>query len=778
MTGWAGDLLLGCRLALAGGRRQLGRMVLIAVSTGLGVAVLLLAASVPVMWNARLDRPALVLLAAQPSGPADPPGVVPLHIAYAGTEYRGEQIDGFYLRGDAGALVPPGIDRLPGPGEVYLSPALARLLGSEQGALLRPRFPQRVAGTIGRVGLSSPGEYLFYAGTTSTDGLGGVGGVGGVGALEVLYGFGGGPYSPLPPQLWLLLVLGVVALLVPVLLVVATAGRAGALSRDRRLAALRLVGAGAGQVRRIAAGEALLGALAGLAFGGLLFLAGRQLAESVPVYGQTFFRADVHPAWSAVVLIALAVPLLAVLVAVLALRRMAIEPLGVVRQATATRRRLWWRLACPVLGVLLLDQAGPVDEFRRGGSRDTAVLVAGISLLLLTVPLLLPWLVERLVRVLRPNSVPFQLAVGRLRLDGDAPARVVGGVAVVLAGAIALQSTLIAAGQPRDGAAEARPAAEQWVVRLDGSVPAGTSELRRALATVPGVTPVAALADLPQPGGPLYPVWLAGCADVRALLAVAGCADGDVYQVRGDAGRPGTRPPPPPLPRELTFAAGRPDRSGPRWTVPARVPEVAARPGAEDLSGGFVVTPGALRGAHPLVGAAVLRVVLASDDPDLVERLRNAVAPFGWRAAVETRGGVPPDQTERQYRTIRTGLLLGALVTLLLAGASLLALAVEQVMERRRQVAVLSASGVPRGVLARSVLWQNALPMALAVPVAVLTGVALSRLLLRLIDRSPAVDWAGTGVLVAASALLVLAATALTLPALHRASQPTELRAE
>jgi predicted lysophospholipase L1 biosynthesis ABC-type transport system permease subunit len=174
----------------------------------------------------------------------------------------------------------------------------------------------------------------------------------------------------------------------------------------------------------------------------------------------------------------------------------------------------------------------------------------------------------------------------------------------------------------------------------------------------------------------------------------------------------------------------------------------------------------------------VLRVVLASDDPDLVERLRNAVAPFGWRAAVETGGGVPPDQTERQYRTIRTGLLLGALVTLLLAGASLLALAVEQVMERRRQVAVLSASGVPRSVLARSVLWQNALPMALAVPVAVLTGVALSRLLLRLIGRSPAVDWAGIGVLVMASAALVLAATALTLPALRRASQPTELRAE
>src|SRR5262249_41535468 len=153
------DLLLGCRLALAGGRRQLGRVVLTAVSTGLGVAVLLLAASVPAMWHARERAPG-IMLASQGLGTPGPPGVEPLYTIYAGTEYRGEQIEGLYLRGSPRALVPPGIDRLPGPDEVFLSPALARLLGSEQGALLRPRFPQRVAGTIGRAGLASPGEYL------------------------------------------------------------------------------------------------------------------------------------------------------------------------------------------------------------------------------------------------------------------------------------------------------------------------------------------------------------------------------------------------------------------------------------------------------------------------------------------------------------------------------------------------------------------------------------------------------------------------------------------
>jgi hypothetical protein len=110
----------------------------------------------------------------------------------------------------------------------------------------------------------------------------------------------------------------------------------------------------------------------------------------------------------------------------------------------------------------------------------------------------------------------------------------------------------------------------------------------------------------------------------------------------------------------------------------------------------------------------------------------------------------------------------GSLITLLLAGASLLVPALEQVRARRRPLAVLTASGVPRSTLAWSLLWQNAIPLLLAMVVAVATGAGLG--VLRVLAQPVALDFAGMGVLAGASVLLVLLVTVPTLPALRRAT--------
>lgn len=65
--------------------------------------------------------------------------------------------------------------------------------------------------------------------------------------------------------LLLIIVMACVALLLPVAVFIGTAVRFGGEQRDRRLAALRLVGADQAMTRRIAAGESLCGALLGLA---------------------------------------------------------------------------------------------------------------------------------------------------------------------------------------------------------------------------------------------------------------------------------------------------------------------------------------------------------------------------------------------------------------------------------------------------------------------------------------------------------------------------------
>ena len=83
------------------------------------------------------------------------------------------------------------------------------------------------------------------------------------------------------PVLLLLILVVFVVLLMPVGVFIAAAVRFGGERRDRRLAALRLVGADGMMTRRIAAGEALAGAVVGLVLGAGFFLIGRQAAGSV-----------------------------------------------------------------------------------------------------------------------------------------------------------------------------------------------------------------------------------------------------------------------------------------------------------------------------------------------------------------------------------------------------------------------------------------------------------------------------------------------------------------
>src|SRR3954452_8269326 len=401
-------LLLGARLALAGGRT---RLLLTAVGVGLGVALLLVAASIPTMLGARRDRNAARADVGQPAGA--------LLVADADSEFRRDEIRGRLLKGTGPA--PPGVARLPRPGEIVVSPALAKLLASPDGALLRPRFPGRVIGTIGHAGLQGPGELVFYRGTDRMP----------LDARRIARFGSATPHLQLPPALLLLAVVALAALLMPVAVFIATAARVGGEARDRRLAALRLVGADRAATVRVAAGESALGALAGLAVGALVFLAGRGLIEHATLWDISVFSADVRPSAPLAVLVALSVPLTAVAATVLGLRQVVLEPLGVVRQAGGRRRRLVWRLLPPVVGG---GPAGP------GGAGDENLAAAAVVLLLAGVATLLPWLVEAVVRRLGPGAVPWQLAIRRLQLDGGSSARVASGIAVAVAGAIALQT--------------------------------------------------------------------------------------------------------------------------------------------------------------------------------------------------------------------------------------------------------------------------------------------------------------------------------------------------
>ncbi|WP_327722491.1 ABC transporter permease [Streptomyces sp. NBC_00490] len=123
-------------------------------------------------------------------------------------------------------------------------------------------------------------------------------------------------------------------LLIPVLGFLGQCARIGAVHRDRRLAGLRLAGASAGQVRRIAALETGLACL----LGSLL----ATVASVVALLGQ--WQHPTWLAWAGITLVALGVPVLGAAAGVLALRRVVASPLGWVRRVRTGSGRGFWAL--------------------------------------------------------------------------------------------------------------------------------------------------------------------------------------------------------------------------------------------------------------------------------------------------------------------------------------------------------------------------------------------------------------------------------------------------
>ena len=101
---------------------------------------------------------------------------------------------------------------------------------------------------------------------------------------------------------------------------------------------------------------------------------------------------------------------------------------------------------------------------------------------------------------------------------------------------------------------------------------------------------------------------------------------------------------------------------------------------------------------------------------------------------------------------MRRAIFAGAFLVLALIAASLLVGGLEQLGERRPVLAALGAFGVPRGVLARSVLWQAAVPVALGLAVSVCVGLVLGALLLHVGDRPFAADWTAVVMMTGAGA--------------------------
>ncbi len=782
---WTRDLGLGIRFAVTGGKESWARTLLTAFGVGLGVALLLVAAAVPAMLAARDARTAA--RDANPIGQNQPKNSHTVVLQQANTTFRTDHITGYLIKGEGSrSPAPPGLTAIPGPGEMAVSPALGRMLADPGHRLLRERLSDPIVATIGQPGLSGPAELFYYAGNSTLEpGLG-------QGWRIDHFGRVRAPEQT-DPILLLLVVIVFVVLLVPVGVFIATAVRFGGERRDRRLAALRLVGADSRMARRIAAGEALFGSLIGLLVGAVFFMVARQSIAAIDLWDLSVFPSDVTPGTTLTVLIALAVPASAIAVTLLALRAVVIEPLGVVRNAAPRRRRLWWRLLVPLLGLALLyPLIGTI-----GGSNGTVnkyQIATGAVLLLVGLTAVLPWLVESVVRRIGGGPLAWQLAGRRLQLNSGSAARMVSGITVAVAGAIAVQTLFAGVTGHFTSTTGQDPIRAQMMVDIHHTDGTATDRITHDFTTTPGVTStqgttestatavgqMAKAAKSADPEAiyriPVTSVTVANCDTLTRIARITGCGPGSVFLVQ------------PPDDGNMRVRAGqRIDlnaltdygtvRGAPRlWTIPAGAR--TGRPLADAVGSehtGILATPQALD-PRALVDPAV-RILLRLDpkNPDAADQARNTGVRYD--PTDPTMALVSTTESNR-FASIQRGLMAGAAATLVMIGASLLVSMLEQLRERKKLLAVLVAFGTRRGTLGLSVLWQTAVPVFLGLVLAVAGGLGLGGLLLAMVRTPVSFDWGSIAAMVGIGAGVVFAVTALSLPPLWRMMRPDGLRTE
>ncbi|MEU3649818.1 FtsX-like permease family protein [Lentzea sp. NPDC034063] len=294
------------------GKGAWARFAFTAAGVAVGVTVLMLCLAAQGAMQGRSDHSAWQYTR------ADTPGSGSVQWLAVTDYFHGEQMLRIHVA-DVGPSAPsPGFP-LPRPGEVVASPAMQRLFESTPDDQLDDRYPGVVVGTIPVDLLAHPAQLVAVVG-------------GQVPGMFTASGIATEPDHAFFAFTRILLGIAALLLLVPVAVFVAMATRIAAAQRERRLAALRLVGATRSQTALIAAAETGIAAVAGTFAGWVAYeVLRRVFASSMTYEGFPFHAADVRAPLAVLVL----VPLLAVVVSVLSLRRVDIGPLGILRRAAS-----------------------------------------------------------------------------------------------------------------------------------------------------------------------------------------------------------------------------------------------------------------------------------------------------------------------------------------------------------------------------------------------------------------------------------------------------------
>ena len=741
---------LGLRLTLGSGREALLRVVVTAAAVALGVGLLLAALAGINGLHAQSDRGAWLNSAVQPTSPASP--ARGLWWEPSTDSFGGQLIDQIDVAAAGpGAPIPPGMSRLPGPDQYFASPALVSLLRSQPAGELRDRYPGRLVGAIGSAGLPSPNSLIIVIGH-SVGQLSKQPAAIEIGAIHrgLANCYGCQSVIGSGPVLEFILVGGAVALVLPILILIATASRLSAVRREERFASMRLIGATPRQISTISAVEAIVAALAGVVLGFGLFFAVRPLLYHVPITGTPLAQGDLSLHAVDILIAVVGVPIAAVVSARLALRRVQISPLGVTRRVR--RRPPGIARIVPLLaGIALLayfDAAGKPGAI---GSQLLELLV-GFALLIVGLVLAGPWFTTAGSRIMATRaSRPATLIAGRHLLDNPKAAfRFVSGLVIALFVASAAIGALSSVTQVTGGSsanASLSTLADPFCTYSTTDCPTASvvasvpPSILNELRATPGVQGVAVVHEAPNQTQEGRSFGVVACDDLAKTPAIGRCAPQATVASVGYF-----------LSKVLGHTANASTTTWSSWNL----------------------------SATQLASIPVSAVVVATNgSSSAIERVRTELErAFPLQGTPVTVEALDPS-TARLLTMIQSMTDVIIVASLIIAACSLAVNIAAGLTERRRPFSLLRLTGVPRKLLHRVVTLESALPLLLVAAVSIVVGLLAAALYLHsqvgLAFSLPGFSYWATVIGGLAASMAIIAAT---FPILDRITGPEVARNE
>lgn len=766
---------LGLRLTLAAGREAVVRLAMIATATALGVGMLLVTLAGINAVNSQNTRYAWLNTGALPASSASQSNNDSVYWHVKADEFQGKTIG----RIDVAATGPtspvsPGIPKLPGPGQFYASPAMAKLLRDTSAVELGDRYPGKEIGTIGSSALPSPDSLIIVVGRTTSE-LSSMPDTSKVNSIATTtpsscdnrcYDVGINANG-----IDLVLAVAAGALIFPVLIFIAVATRLSAARREQRFAAMRLVGATPRQISVISAVESTVAAGIGVLLGFGLFFALRPALAPIPFTGAPFYLSDLSLNLADILVVALGVPIAAAVTARLALRRVQISPLGVSRRVTQRPPRAY-RL------IPLFAGLGELWYFVHNGRPATTqgqiqAFMTGFSLTMIGLVIAGPWLTMVGARLLarRARRPAALIASRRLSDNPQAGFRAISGLIVALFVTSVATGVITSIVATNGTASDRSPNA----VLVDGFDTSGSERMPQSpvdptviakLRSVRGVQAVTELyrssspvpqqftapvpvvrgnptpnahVTVPPPVGPQPPAILASCADLAQTPDLGRCPRGaqTVYV----------------FPHFSRSLRGERTMAESTWlSADTPVSQLAAMPPAT-----IIVTTDGTTAATEQVRSLLEAAYPSMPAPSTLAEI------YDQQIALT-----------KQYQQLADVVILTSLP---IAGCGLAVSVVAGLAERKRPFSLLRLTGAPLGVLRRVVALESAVPLLVISAISIGVGFLATKLFLRSQLGEPLVSpGAGYYGIVALGLAASLGLIASTMPVLRRITGPETAR--